>query len=76
MLCDLQGGMTDEGMTLTDPVILSRSGTRAYGATDLSLDGISTFFARHRCTKFCQSHWQQPRHQAIYFPAARGTTFM
>lgn len=74
VLCDLQGGMTDEGMVLTDPVILSR--TREYGCTDLGVEGISTFFARHRCTCFCEQHWQLPRQRRAYFPASIGTTFM
>jgi hypothetical protein len=50
------------------------SSTRSYGVTDLGPDGISTFFARHRCNRFCQSHWQQPRNVAAYYPSTSGTT--
>eukprot|EP00775_Hariotina_reticulata_P012365 gene12365-12500_t len=72
VLCDLQGGITSRGAVLTDPVILSR--TRAYGVTDLGPNGISTFFARHRCTRFCQAHWQRPRYAAMYYQMTSSTT--
>jgi len=76
VLCDLQGGVMDGGKSviLTDPVILSRD--REFGVTDLGSEGISTFFARHNCTKFCREHWHQPRKQLIYFGANVGTTMM
>lgn len=63
VLCDLQGGVMEggKGVILTDPVILSRD--REFGVTDLGAEGISTFFARHRCTKFCREHWQHRRLQ-------------
>lgn len=58
LLCDLQGGVYSNGVVLTDPVIMSL--TKSYGPTDLGPRGIRTFFARHRCSEFCQSHWIKP----------------
>eukprot|EP00798_Chlamydomonas_sp_ICE-L_P024658 gene24658-10284_t len=76
VLCDLQGGVWPDGggAVLTDPVILSRD--REFGPTDLGSAGISTFFARHTCNKFCQGHWHKPKDQSVYFEANEGTTFM
>eukprot|EP00798_Chlamydomonas_sp_ICE-L_P024736 gene24736-10373_t len=75
VLCDLQGGIWPDGggTVLTDPVILSLN--REFGATDLGSQGISTFFARHTCNKFCRGDWQQPREQVVHFKASEGTTF-
>jgi hypothetical protein len=42
--------------------------------TDLGPDGISTFFARHRCNRFCQSYWQKPRNVEVYYASTAGTT--
>jgi hypothetical protein len=52
-------------VSISDPVIMSRN--QNYGVTDLGPDGISTFFARHRCTRFCQPHWTQPRNTAVHY---------
>ena len=52
VLCDLQGGLCKGGTILTDPVIMSR--TNSYGVTDLGPDGISNFFARHKCNEYCK----------------------
>ncbi|KAK4122022.1 kinase-like protein [Parathielavia appendiculata] len=46
VLCDLQGGIYQHEIVLSDPVILSR--TRQYGVTDLGPEGISSFFSQHR----------------------------
>jgi hypothetical protein len=51
---------------------MSRS--RSYGVTDLGPDGISTFFARHRCSRYCQPHWTQPRNTAVHYALSSGTT--
>jgi len=76
VLCDLQGGWSaDRGFVLTDPVILSSNGKRAYGPTDLSEAGISTFFARHKCNQFCKQHWRKPARCVECFPASKHTTF-
>lgn len=74
VLCDLQGGILTRGRgaVLTDPVILSR--TRSYGVTDLGPDGISTFFARHVCSQYCQAHWHKPRATTTYYSCAASTT--
>lgn len=72
VLCDLQGGQYSNGVILTDPVILSSS--KYYGATDLGPQGISTFFSRHKCNKFCKSYWLKPRNTAAYFPEMEGTS--
>ena len=49
VLCDLQGGIYEDAIVLTDPVILSRN--RRFGVTDLGPDGISSFFSSHRCNE-------------------------
>jgi hypothetical protein len=51
---------------------MSRS--RSYGVTDLGPDGISTFFARHSCSRYCQAHWTQPRNTAVHYALSSGTT--
>lgn len=45
VLCDLQGGIRHNEVVLSDPVILSL--TREYGVTDLSVEGMTTFFSKH-----------------------------
>lgn len=50
------------------------SRTQAYGVTDLGSEGISTFFARHRCNRYCQNHWQMPRNTAVHYKLSSGTT--
>lgn len=74
VLCDLQGGVYEDGVVLTDPVILSRD--RSYGVTDLGEEGISTFFSRHKCNSFCRSHWHLPRNTTPYFKQAAGTSMI
>ncbi len=73
-MCDLQGGIYDVGVVLTDPVILSR--TRQYGVTDLGAEGISTFFGTHRCNGFCRVEWSAPRDRGIYFKPTSGTSMI
>ena len=72
VLCDLQGGIYSDGIVLTDPAVLSRSG--GYGPTDLGAAGISSFFSSHKCNKFCRSSWQKPRDQNRYHNPTKGTT--
>jgi hypothetical protein len=60
VLCDLQGGIYQYMIVLSDPVILSR--TRQYGVTDLGPAGISSFFSQHSCNKYCRPHWY------VHFP--------
>ncbi|KAI8716902.1 Alpha-type protein kinase domain-containing protein [Fusarium sp. LHS14.1] len=55
VLCDLQGGIYQREIVLSDPVILSRN--RDYGVTDLSPEGISSFFSQHKCNNYCRPHW-------------------
>jgi hypothetical protein len=45
-----------------------------YGVTDLGPDGISTFFARHRCSSYCQPHWSRPRNTAVHYAMSSCTT--
>lgn len=45
-----------------------------YGVTDLGAAGISTFFARHRCNRYCQNHWQKPRDTTVHYSQTSGTT--
>ena len=72
VLCDLQGGVYDKGVVLTDPVILSR--TRTYGVTDLGAKGISSFFSQHRCNEFCRGHWTKPKDTTCYLDPQQGTS--
>jgi hypothetical protein len=59
LLCDLQGGVYDHCVILTDPAIMSPN--KQYGPTDLGLEGIDNFFAHHVCNEFCSSRWKKPR---------------
>ena len=51
MVADLQGVCGDHGYRLTDPVILSTTGT--YGATDTGVEGMAMFFMYHKCNEIC-----------------------
>mmetsp|Transcript_37622 Transcript_37622/g.91299 ORF Transcript_37622/g.91299 Transcript_37622/m.91299 type:complete len:297 (+) Transcript_37622:62-952(+) len=72
LLCDLQGGVYNDGVVLTDPVVMSKN--RSFGPTDLGSQGISSFFANHVCNEFCRSDWQRPRDQRQYYRRTAGTT--
>jgi hypothetical protein len=72
LFCDLQGGIYRDGFIITDPVIMST--TQEYGPTDLGSEGISTFFARHRCNKFCDKQWVVPQEKKVYFKVQKGST--
>lgn len=74
VLCDLQGGIYQQEVVLSDPVILSRN--RAFGVTDLGSNGISSFFTTHHCTGFCRPHWTQPANPIQHFPPRMGTTML
>ena len=51
MIADLQGVRNPDSFKLTDPAILSLSGT--YGATDMEVEGMAMFFLGHECNSFC-----------------------
>ncbi|KAF3069693.1 Alpha-protein kinase vwkA [Daldinia childiae] len=74
VLCDLQGGIYQNEVVLSDPVILSRN--RDYGVTDLGPDGISSFFSQHHCNNYCRSNWAQPMNPVQIFRPVPGTTMM
>ncbi|KAI0128230.1 kinase-like protein [Hypoxylon sp. NC0597] len=74
VLCDLQGGIYQHEVVLSDPVILSRN--RDYGVTDLGPDGIRSFFSQHRCNNYCRSNWTKPMNAAPIFRPVAGTTMM
>ena len=74
VLCDLQGGIYQTEVVLSDPVILSRN--RDYGVTDLGPDGISSFFTTHTCNSYCRPHWTQPSNPVRYFQPRMGTTML
>ena len=74
VLCDLQGGRYDTCYVLTDPVIMSRTGT--YGTTDLGAHGISNFFFHHKCNQFCKAHWKKGQAPRSHFNKVAGTTMM
>lgn len=73
-LCDLQGGIYQREVVLSDPVILSRNGD--YGVTDLGSDGISSFFSQHDCNDYCRSNWTKPANPTQYFRPVASTTMM
>ena len=73
LLCDLQGGIYQDGVVLTDPVVMSPIAGQ-YGPTDLGPDGISTFFYHHQCNEFCSSGWRTPSHRAQYYLRTVNTT--
>lgn len=72
LLCDLQGGLYRDGAILTDPIIMSRA--REFGPTDLGPRGISTFFGRHRCGRFCRVDWRRPADQNVYHQMKEGSS--
>ncbi|KAK0741620.1 kinase-like domain-containing protein [Apiosordaria backusii] len=74
VLCDLQGGIYQQEVVLTDPVILSR--TREYGVTDLGPKGISSFFSQHECNQYCRSNWTAPANPVQHFVPVPGTSMM
>lgn len=74
VLCDIQGGVYNNSVILTDPVILSRN--KRYGITDLGSQGIRSFFSNHRCNQFCKSDWSKPSDQHMYFNPQHGTSMM
>ncbi|KAI8961289.1 kinase-like protein [Daldinia sp. FL1419] len=74
VLCDLQGGIYQREVVLSDPVILSRN--RDYGVTDLGPDGISSFFSQHRCNDYCRPHWTMPSNPTQIYRPVRGTTML
>ena len=51
MVSDLQGVRNPDSYLLTDPAIMSLSGS--YGATDTGVEGMAMFFLYHRCNSFC-----------------------
>lgn len=74
VLCDLQGGIYQHEVVLSDPVILSRGGE--YGVTDLGPDGISSFFSQHTCNEYCRPNWTQPANPVRHFVPVAGTTMI
>ena len=72
LLCDLQGAIYKEGMILTDPVIMSEK--KDFGPSDLGLDGISSFFSNHTCSKYCRPYWLLPTQRTPVFKKTMGTT--
>lgn len=74
LLCDLQGGVFNKGIALTDPVIMSNK--RRFGPTDLGREGMLSFFSRHECNQFCRHHWQKPRGRSNIVKVRSGTSAM
>jgi len=72
LLCDLQGGVYQNGIVLTDPVIMSRE--RAFGPTDLGIKGMHTFFATHKCNEFCRGSWKKILQPIKYHTPRKGST--
>ncbi|KAG4438838.1 hypothetical protein IFR05_005678 [Cadophora sp. M221] len=75
LLCDIQGGVYQDGYVLSDPVIMSQ--TQEYGPADLGPDGINSFFQRHRCGRFCTRQWMRPAVAGpAVFPMRQGTSMI
>lgn len=74
VLCDLQGGIYQREIVLSDPVVLSRN--RDYGVTDLGPAGISSFFSQHYCNNYCRPSWTKPANPTPYFQPVPGTTMI
>ena len=74
VLCDLQGGIYQREVILSDPVILSQK--RDFGVTDLGPSGISSFFTHHKCNGFCRPTWIKPGNPTQRFRAVPGTTMI
>ncbi|KAB5571816.1 kinase-like domain-containing protein [Coniochaeta sp. 2T2.1] len=75
VLCDLQGGVYQREVVLSDPVIISQW-KGEYGSTDIGPDGSSTFFNEHECNEFCRPNWIYPAAVAQYFQPTMGTTML
>ncbi|KAF8861838.1 kinase-like protein [Acephala macrosclerotiorum] len=75
LLCDLQGGVYQNGYVLSDPVIMSQA--QDCGPADLGPNGINSFFQRHRCGRFCSRQWAKPAviGKAV-FPMRQGTSMI
>ncbi|KAK3354029.1 kinase-like domain-containing protein [Lasiosphaeria hispida] len=74
VLCDLQGGIYQNEVILSDPAILSRN--REYGVTDLGSEGISSFFSQHECSGYCRPNWTRPSNPVRYFEPRMGTSML
>lgn len=74
LYCDLQGGVYNDGFVVSDPVIMSES--KEYGPTDLGLEGISTFFAYHTCSEYCNKGWILPEDKNVYFKIKKGSAMV
>jgi len=72
LLCDLQGGITNSMVILTDPVILSHG--NEYGFTDLGEIGISNWFTNHICNQYCDERWIKPKNMRQHFAYRQGTS--
>eukprot|EP00539_Tryblionella_compressa_P004166 CAMPEP_0178736306 /NCGR_PEP_ID=MMETSP0744-20121128/2366_1 /TAXON_ID=913974 /ORGANISM="Nitzschia punctata, Strain CCMP561" /LENGTH=371 /DNA_ID=CAMNT_0020388763 /DNA_START=335 /DNA_END=1450 /DNA_ORIENTATION=+ len=72
LVCDLQGGIDSKTVVLTDPAVLSRK--KEFGPMDLGPKGISTFFNRHKCNRFCGLHWLKPQDRTKYYQPQQGTS--
>ena len=57
MVADLQGVRDHNGYHLTDPALLSVSGS--YGVTDMGIEGMAMFFLNHKCNDICRG-WKRP----------------
>jgi len=58
LLCDIQGGVYDKAIVLTDPVIMSTD--QCFGLTDLGEAGIFNWFSHHKCNEYCSRSWKLP----------------
>ncbi|TVY68631.1 Alpha-protein kinase vwkA [Lachnellula suecica] len=75
LLCDLQGGVYQDGYILTDPVIMSQA--HNCGPADLGPDGLHSFFQRHQCGRFCSRRWVKPAVAGrARIPMREGTTML
>ncbi|KPI38177.1 Alpha-protein kinase 1 [Cyphellophora attinorum] len=71
VLCDLQGGIYQKEVVLSDPVILSQ--TEEFGVTDLGPKGIRSFFSQHECNPYCRDHSHKPANPRQFYEPQEGS---
>jgi hypothetical protein len=62
LMCDAQGVRGKDAYYITDPAILSVVPGQ-YGCTDIGPQGITNWFAYHKCNQHCKKSWKKPANQ-------------
>ena len=72
LLCDLQGGWSNNELILTDPVIMT-VGKKKFCLPDGGLSAICKFFQKHVCTEYCDPRWIRPQYFGPSSAPSNGT---